>query len=310
MKYASLIVTFNRKEKLIGALRSLLKQTVKPQKIFLIDNCSTDGTPDLLRKEKLLDNPLIDYQRMDKNYGGSGGFYYGIKKALDNTELFDYLSISDDDAFFEEDYFELIEKAADRHSECKAFCGTVLYEDGTIQTDHRRKVVNQKWLKELDVPVSQYRQDFYVDTFSFVGCVISKKILKTIGLPSKDYFIYYDDTEYSLRIDELTKILNVSDAKIIHKTPRKDINIINIGWKNYYEIRNQILMRKAHSNWKLLNLYLLWHQIKRDLDVLRIPRYKGVRRKALYVYNQGFKDGMKGVHGKRSDFLPGKKIRY
>lgn len=307
MKYASVIVTFNRKEKLVGALRCLLKQTEKPQKIFLIDNFSTDGTEELLKKEGLLDNPIIAYKKMDKNYGGSGGFYYGIKMAMDHLELFDYLSISDDDAFYKSNYFELIDKATQQYPECMAFCGTVLYEDGTIQTDHRRKVVNSKWIKELDVPASEYQQNFYVDTFSFVGCVISKKILKQIGLPNKDYFIYYDDTEYSLRVREHTKVLNVSNAKIVHKTPKKDTAVININWKNYYGIRNQVLMRKKHSDWKLLNLYLLWHQSKFNLHILHAKEYKGIRRKALYVYNQGFKDGMKGVSGKRQEFLPGKR---
>lgn len=308
MKYASVIVTFNRKKKLVGALQCLLEQTVRPQRIFIIDNCSTDGTQDLLKKEHLLENPLINYQRMGKNYGGSGGFYYGIKKAMDHTDQFDYLSISDDDAFYEKDYFELISKAADKHPECKAFCGTVLYEDGTIQTDHRRRVVNRKWVKELDIPINEYKDNFYVDTFSFVGCVISKDILKKIGLPNKDYFIYFDDTEYSLRVDELTKILNVSKARIIHKTPRKDTTIVNISWKNYYGIRNQILMRKKHSDWKLLTLYLLWHQMKFNIHVLKSNEYKGIRRKALYVYNRGFKDGLKGIDGKNKEFLPGKKI--
>lgn len=310
MKYASVIVTFNRKEKLVGALRCLLEQTLKPQKVFVIDNCSTDGTTDLLKKEGLLDNPRVDYQKMKKNYGGSGGFYYGIKKAMDHADLFDYLSISDDDAFYEKDYFELMSKATKKYPECKAFCGTVLYEDGTVQTDHRRKVVNSKWVKELEIPASQYKNNFYVDTFSFVGCLISKEILRQIGLPNKDYFIYYDDTEYSLRVRELTKVINVSAARIIHKTPKKNTAIVNIGWKNYYGIRNQILMRKSHSHWRLLNLYLLWHQLKFDLHVLHAAEYKGIRRKALYVYNQGFKDGLRGISGKRSEFLPGKKIQY
>lgn len=310
MKYASVIVTFNRKEKLIGALSSLINQTVKPQKIFLIDNCSTDGTEDLLKQKGLLDNPIVVYQKMDKNYGGSGGFYYGIKMAMKHDNLFDFLSISDDDAFFEPNYFELITKAAYKNAQYNAFCGTVLYEDGTIQTDHRRKVVNKKWIKESEIPASEYKHNFDLDTFSFVGCVISKKILKKIGLPSKEYFIYYDDTEYSLRVRELTKVLNVSSAKIIHKTPKKELSNITVGWKNYYGIRNQILMRKKHSRWKFLNAYLLYHQLKFNLDVRRDRRYDGIRKKALYIYNQGFKDGMKGVTGKRKDFMPGKPIKF
>lgn len=308
MKYASLIVTYNRKDKLIGALRCLLGQTRKPQKIFLIDNCSTDGTPELLKREGILDNPLVDYQRMDKNYGGSGGFYHGIKYAMGFAKEFEYLSLSDDDAFFNQDYFEQIEKAAEEYPDCRAFCGTVRYEDGTIQTDHRRRISNPRWLKETEVPESEYRHNFVLDTFSFVGCVISVDILSKIGLPNKEYFIYYDDTEYSLRVRSLTNIINVSSAVVVHQTPKKSKNLVEINWKTYYGFRNAILMKKQHSDWKWLNLYFIWHQLKLNVELLSSSVFKGKRRPAMRVYNRAFKDGMAGIEGKQAPFLPGNKI--
>lgn len=65
-----------------------------------------------------------------------------------------------------------------------------------------------------------------------MGCIISRDILEKIGLPEKDYFIYYDDTEYSLRVRKYTDIINVSGAVIIHKTPIKSSKVKNlITWK-------------------------------------------------------------------------------
>ena len=55
-----------------------------------------------------------------------------------------------------------------KYPKCKAFCGTVKYANGQIQFDHRRKIINSKWIKEQEFCLSDYNQNFFVDTFSFV----------------------------------------------------------------------------------------------------------------------------------------------
>ena len=49
---AAVVVTYNRKEKLINCIESLLRQTPEKPEILIIDNASTDGTheeiPELL----------------------------------------------------------------------------------------------------------------------------------------------------------------------------------------------------------------------------------------------------------------------
>lgn len=304
MNYQSLLVTYNRKDKLVEALNALLNQQLQPLRVIVIDNHSTDGTEEFLSQQGLLDNPKIVYKKMDKNYGGSGGFYYGIKESMKYTD-FDFLSLSDDDAIFNPNFFRLIADYQKNHPEIKAFSGTVEYEDGTIQIDHRRKVFNHKWFPQLDVPVDRYKDNFEVDLLSFVGCVISRDILAKIGLPEKDYFIYYDDTEYSLRIKKYTKIINVSKAIVVHKTPKKNPAKMNlITWKNYYEMRNSMLMKSKHSDWKWLTLYFYYYYMKLNFRFIFNSLYKGQRRKALKTYYYGFKDALKGKKGKNDLFVP------
>ena len=251
LHYAAIVVTYNRKKKLVKALNSLLNQTFSPKHIILIDNCSTDGTEELLKQEGLLSNKIIAYHKMQKNYGGSGGFYYGVKEAMKYDDI-DFVSFSDDDAYFKNDFFEKVSMAQSQYKDCSAFCGTVKYANGDIQLDHRRKITNHNWLKEQQFEIVDYSSNFYVDTFSFVGAVIKMDVLREIGLPHKDYFIYYDDTEYSLRVREKGKVINISSAEIIHDIVKKKVQTGKlISWKNYYELRNSILMKKQQSTWKL-----------------------------------------------------------
>lgn len=304
-RYSSVIVTYNRKEKLVQALKYLLNQTIKPIHIFLIDNHSTDGTKDFLKSNGLLEDTVIDYQYLDKNYGGSGGFYYGVKRALEFDD-YDFLSLSDDDAMYSQNYFELIADASQNNPNVLAFTGTVM-TNNVIQTDHRRLVTEPRWIREEDIPINQYDDNFYLDEASFVGLVISRKIIQKIGFPDKDYFIYYDDTDYSLRIRRFTKILNVSQAVINHETkPVK--NVKGMTWKHYYGIRNFILTKKKHSDWPLLTPYLYYRYVRHVIRILFLSNYKGYRKQMLYVYQKGFNDGLAGKEGLSPNFKPGQKI--
>ena len=58
----------------------------------------------------------------------------------------------------------------------------------------------------------------YVGKGSFVSFFISSKTVKRVGLPIKEFFIWYDDSEYSRRIVENENIgYLVADSRVLHK---------------------------------------------------------------------------------------------
>jgi len=48
MKISVYITSFNQKEYLLGAIESVLNQTLKPSQIVLVDDCSTDGSQEVI----------------------------------------------------------------------------------------------------------------------------------------------------------------------------------------------------------------------------------------------------------------------
>ena len=76
-KVEAVVVTYNRKEMLIQCLDAILNQTSEVDKVIVIDNNSTDNTPDYLKEKGYLDNEKIFFQKLEKNTGGAGGFYKG-----------------------------------------------------------------------------------------------------------------------------------------------------------------------------------------------------------------------------------------
>jgi GT2 family glycosyltransferase len=93
---AAVIVTYNRLDKLKQVVAALQQQTRMPERIFMVDNASTDGTgPWLAALQE--EDPRFQHVRLPENIGGAGGFHEGARVAYEDG--FAYVWFSDDDAY-------------------------------------------------------------------------------------------------------------------------------------------------------------------------------------------------------------------
>lgn len=275
------IVTYNRLEKLKRCLVAYEMQAVSPAYILVIDNCSTDGTRDYLEEwaeHTPMHNPIVIH--CPYNSGGSGGFHLGMKEAARlNAE---WIWVADDDAYPYPDCLKKIAEAYERLEEeekgaVQALCGKVVDNNG-ISMNHRRfirRFLGQ--IRERPLSAEQYKEPIVdIDIFSFVGTVIRKEAIKKVGLPYKEYFIFYDDTEYSFRIRNIGTIKCVSNAVILHDSPEN--TIARQSWKYYYLFRNKMYTYKLYFNWyqcfvdKCKLVYMLLRYYPSKLSVAQFRR--------------------------------------
>lgn len=248
--YAVVVVTYNRLELLKECLEQVENQTVPAKRIIVVDNASTDGTAEYLRKHK---QNHAHYRIITclENLGGAGGFEKGIQESA--REKADCILMIDDDAVLESNYMEKIMAARQRYPGYQAFAGTVMTA-GRIDTFHRRNIA-RPGLRLKNCPEDCYTglhegQPFACDIASFCGMVVDRELVGKAGLPCRDYFIWFDDTEYSIRINRYTRFLVIPDAKLDHKTAadRPEYPHRRYDWREYYGIRNRILCVKKHGN--------------------------------------------------------------
>lgn len=310
LTYASVIVTFNRKASVREALLRQFNQTVQAQKIIVVDNASTDGTHKYIEDILQSHAEQVKYLRLDENLGGSGGFYYGMKEAL--NEHTDLIGISDDDASYDEDYFEKIIKAAENNPKDMAFCGA-MYDYGkmTAETAGTAKhLLSDNTLKFQWATKDEYLNgDFYVDNWSFVGPVFRSKLVEQIGLPNKDFFIWFDDSEYAVRMHQLGYKYHV--VVNAHINLNSDVKAAQVPlWKKYYGFRNEIYTIKKYGKNKVIsNTYPFYMLLRKYASVyLKNSEFKGRRSKALKIFTKAFNDGMGNRLGKSID--PADKGKY
>lgn len=245
INYSVVIVTYNRCALLRECIACVLGQTIQPGHVVIVNNASSDDTGEVL-DALAAGTPALVPLHLTENCGGAGGFYAGLSKAHELGD--DWHIIIDDDAMLKPDFAQRLLENTQKFPEVRAFAGTVV-EDGRIARMHRQRVQRPGY-RFCSIPETAYENESFVcDTASFCGLMIKDSLIEQIGLPERAYFIWYDDTEYCLRIRRVSEIRVIPGAVLQHKVsgvagewPR------HYTWKDYYGIRNRIWMVQKHGS--------------------------------------------------------------
>ncbi len=304
---AAIIVTFNRKALLIECLEANLAQTRSLDRIIVIDNASTDGTPEHLTDHGLLEDDRIDYIWLDENIGGAGGFARGMARAMEGD--FDWMWLMDDDAIPDADALEKLlagRGGLPTHTAGEPYVLTscVTGKTGEIDLQHRRRV-DLATLGSTALETEAYSlRVAEIDAGSFVGFMVSRGTVDKVGFPRADFFIYYDDTEYSLRIRKAGgKIYLIPRSRIVHPEDRSDsktaLRSPSYLWRNFYQLRNQIQTYRLYmSNGPILFYRVLKILINMFVSVLFFQPDKWRRSR---TFLRAILDGYRGNLGKTID---------
>lgn len=303
MNFGVVLVTYNRLDKLKIALECYEKQTYLPKQMIIIDNCSNDGTKEYLdmwgKKDSKFKKTIV---HLDKNTGGSGGFYEGLKRSLKLN--LDYVWVSDDDAFPKNDCFEIANNwlLKNKDLNISAICGTVINR-GKIDVIHRRTLKPFLFIPfQFTIPKRKYSQEsFKLNLFTYVGTFLNVKKLKKAGLTKKGYFIYCDDTEHSFRMSKYGNIYCIPKIEIVHDGPLNN-GKDGVNWKLYYGIRNSMDFIKSNLPKRYYYFYRFYFRIKYYLMTLLLWKNK---KAGFKLINDALKAGAKNQTGLDNTYKPG-----
>ena len=278
-RVATVVVTYNRKELLLENIKSLMQQTrAKEQDIIIIDNNSTDGTYEVLQQH-IVNNDII-YCNTGANLGGAGGFNYGMRYALEAG--YDYVWVMDDDCMPAANCLDVFLTYEKEHAgECGFLSSKVLWQDGKICVMNVPRATmyrNNKDFSSKAVSVSMA---------SFVSFFVPASVVKDVGLPIKDFFIWTDDWEFSRRISLKYPCYLLNESVVTHKS-KSNIGA-NIATESaerldrfFYLYRNDVYLyrREGMQGFLYETVRLSYHfltiLLKSDNKILRLKKlYQG-----------------------------------
>ena len=261
LNVAVAIPTFNRKELLVKCLEAVAGQTLKPAKIFVIDNHSSDGTPDLLHNlgyDHEMNGVPVSYHYLDANGGGAMGFSLGMQLAYEEGS-YDAFWMLDDDGLPMSDCLERLSDYVEEYG----YVTPVL-----MNIDHSEQL-NGPFRGSLDPTVLQQAYGGgellkgYVNPFN--GGLFSRKAVSQVGFPKRELFIYGDEMNYDQRMTEAGyPPVGIFSARHCHPVMLDtDVHFLVLGhfkpvpWKMYCMSRNKVYNKKTRRGNSLRKVAVL-----------------------------------------------------
>ena len=242
-KVIAVVVTYNRIELLKECVKALQQQTY-PCDILIVDNASTDGTEEYINKvKKNYDN--LHYMNTGANIGGAGGFNLGMRWAVEVG--YEYVWVMDDDCItLKNTLQELLKAETLVEDKCGFLASKILWRNKKICVMNipRRTMFTQ--IRDFDSNLPK------ITLASFVSLLIPIKVVKKVGLPIKEFFIWTDDWEYTRRISKIYPCYLVNNSIAIHKSlsniganiSKDSVDKLN---RYYYLYRNDVYLYKREG---------------------------------------------------------------
>lgn len=212
LRVAAVVVTYNRKELLSECVSRLLAQETHSSDgavldVLVVDNASTDGTGRMVAA--LPSQGRVRYFNTGSNLGGAGGFNYGMRKAVELG--YDRLWVMDDDCLPEEGALEaLLAAEKELGGEYGYLSSVVRWIDGSVCKMNVQRHPLTRDIEDFSPALQP------VTLASFVSLFVPADIVREVGLPIKDFFIWTDDWEFTRRISRLRPCYLVGGSVVTH----------------------------------------------------------------------------------------------
>jgi GT2 family glycosyltransferase len=240
------IVNTNELHHLRKCLPSLARQQYPNSEILVVDNASTDGSIEYVTSEF----PRIRWVQNAANLGYAAANNAGFRHARG-----DYVVVLNPDTMVEPDWLCELVAEMEVHPEVGLATPKILIMDNPDRINACGNEISFTGLtscRGLNQPASNFQQAETVSAISGAAFIIKRSVLDQIGGFDEDFFIYYEDTDLSLRamLAGYT-CLFVPTSIVYHKyafrfSPRK----------GYYQERNRYYSLLRTLRWRTLLVLL------------------------------------------------------
>lgn len=215
------IVTHNNMGTINDTLTTLLNETKEmPFKLYVVDNLSTDGTCEFIRKNF----PQVELIETHKNDGFGAGHNF-ILHLLQSK----YHAIINPDIIIKGDEIAKMAKRMDEDDSIGMISPKICFPDGRIQilgkknptikylaASRMRSEEPSEILKEYARLNENLDEEMYIENATGCFMFVRTDLFKKLGGFDKRYFMYFEDCDLTREINKTSKVLYYPKAVIYH----------------------------------------------------------------------------------------------
>jgi hypothetical protein len=256
---AIIILNYNGRDVLDICLSSVFGVNYPNFSVVVVDNNSNDGSLELAKNKF----PKAIFIKNEQNLGFAAGNNVGIKFALEHGAGA-VLLLNNDTKVAPNFLLELAEAVGEDKS--------IGVASPIIFVDNSRKIWFSggkiDWIRMKTKHFSEIKKE-KVYTSSFItGCamLITKKVFKKIGLLDEDFFLYWEDADFSVRARKAGfRCVVVSDSKVNHYEKSEGNKENKVYW---LVVSGLMFFKKNSPRWLSLWIsgYVLLRKIKNFMD--------------------------------------------
>jgi rhamnopyranosyl-N-acetylglucosaminyl-diphospho-decaprenol beta-1,3/1,4-galactofuranosyltransferase len=279
-RVCAVVVTHDRRELLRRCLDAIARQTVRPDRLLVVDNASSDGTGDMVRQE----HPGAEIVRLEENAGGAGGFHEGMRRARGAGA--EWLWLMDDDTIPAETALEELLRASVRVPDAVLLASKSVWTDGRLHPMNAPGPDRRSFERLVTAAANGLLP---LRSATFVSLLVRCDAIDRHGLPHADYFLWSDDIEYTARITRTESGYVVPASVVTHATGSAYTAASSTGGRFYFHVRNTLYMVRSRS-WAIdEKLGLLHALVTSTASYLRANRFDSASRGVVL---RGLRDGL------------------
>jgi GT2 family glycosyltransferase len=263
------VLTWNGKPDTLECLNSLRLVEYRNFRILVVDNASTDGTCEAIKKQF----PDVELIVNRENLRFAGGNNIGIRYALEHGA--DFVLLLNNDTVVDKHFLTYLTVAAATNPQI-GMVGPKIYYFG----DQQRlwfaggKIVWWKGLiSHIGIREKDHGQyDTQGETDYITGCcvLVRRSVIESIGMLDERYFIYGEDADWCVRaIRKGYKLVFVPASIICHKVSVSAGG--HLSWfKNWNKLKSTLRLLARYAKWYQWFTIPIWFFVGTVVKIIKI----------------------------------------
>ena len=241
-RVAVVVLSWNGREDTLKCLGSLGGASYPHVDLIVVDNGSTDGSPDVIAAA----HPEAALIRLDANHGFAGGMNVGIEGALARGA--EHVMLLNNDTVVERGFLEPLVEALELDEAAAAACSQIVFLDrpdeiwyagADLKLRRGHQGTHRGYRRpRLDETVPPYRTDRACGG----AMLIRSDAVADVGVFDESLFAYAEDTDWSLRAATMGRHVLVVPASVVRHAVSGSSGGASSPDSIYYALRNGLVV--------------------------------------------------------------------